>query len=71
MEQYTINSGAHRGETQRGEMDERSVLVCPRGKNRRSGCVASGEERGVIGSDRSYIRYITPLYCYCLYYIFM
>ena len=33
-------------------MDERGVFVCARGENRRSGCVASGSERGVIGSGK-------------------
>jgi len=33
-------------------MDERGVPVCARGENRRSVWVASGSERGVIGSDR-------------------
>jgi len=34
-------------------MDERGVPVCARGENRRSGCVASGSERGVIGSGKN------------------
>lgn len=44
-------SGAHRGKTERGGMDERGVFVCARGENRRSVRVASGEKGGMIGSD--------------------